>query len=158
MYLVARDHVADRAERLHVPRARDVRRRRIDIGNADAVDEHIGRENFIRRTKARLPGERDIFVRIVARHEARRRGALRLPREDRSRGAEVRGVAVAGHADAADELSIFVKRHAARRVIERTQRHAVGPRAGRLKWIRQRERIEVRRDLFEAIDVGVKKV
>ena len=88
--------------------------------------------------------------------------------DDRSGGAEVGRAAVAGHAEAADELAIFVKRHAAGRVVERGQRHRTAAHArGNLPRLRiarrvfgraQIERIETGRDRLEAVHVGVKKI
>ena len=90
-------------------------RRAFGVGEADPVDENIARENVRGRLETDLPGERDVFVLVVAADKDERIFIAKT----RDRGRD----AVAGDTDAADEVSAFVERHAAGRCIERGEKH-----------------------------------
>src|SRR5205085_4990595 len=36
-----------------------------DVGHSEAIDENMGSKQFLRRLEAILPGERNVFVRII---------------------------------------------------------------------------------------------
>ena len=94
-------HGLPEGERLRVD-VFDILRPRLDIRNADAVDQDIGRENFVGGAEVGLSRERDIFVGIPAGLEARGRAALGEAREDRRCGAAAAGGLAGG-------VSSFIK-------------------------------------------------
>ena len=94
----------------------DRRRGRQDVGERDAVDVNVVGLNRAVGTKSKLPGERDLFVYVVARDKCE----WILRTED-----ERPWHAVACHADAADEFSILVKRNTPRRTVQGSAEHGI---------------------------------
>ena len=91
-----------------------------------------------------MPRERNVFVFVVTANV-----------NERILGTEPgnwRGRAVASHADPADQLAAFVKRNAARRSIERAERHRQNRQARR--WTER----NYAPGLFEFVDVGKKQI
>ena len=94
----------------------DGRRGRQDVGQRDTVDVNVVGLDRAVGTKSELSGERDLFVFVVTGNK--REGILRTENERP-------GHAVARHADATDEFSIFVKRNTTGRTIERSAEHGI---------------------------------
>ena len=113
-------------------------RRRSRVSETDPVDENIVRRNARRRPITLFTRQGDVFVFVVADDE--RNGKIG---------------AVAGHADPADENSIFVKRQTAGRTIQRRTGNGKPHHAGRSSANRRRRHSE---KLFEPIDIGKRQV
>src|SRR6476469_6992374 len=130
-----------------VQRAGDAGRRRLNVGQRDDVDVTIVGGNRAGRAKSGLSCERDFFVDVVIGNERER---ILRTKNDRARSV------VAGHADAADVDSIFVKRNAARRTVERSSEHWNNRQAWR--WTesndaaRRAELVDVRREQIREPD------
>src|SRR5205085_10818844 len=89
---------------------------RQDVGKRDAVDVNVVGLDGAVRAKAKLSGERDLFVFVVTGDKRER-----ILRSKHERA----GHAVTRYADAADESSILVKRNTARRTVERSAEHGI---------------------------------
>src|SRR5688500_3447088 len=94
----------------------------MDIRDPDAVDEDVRRGNFAIGPKIRLAGEGDQFVEIAVGLEAGGGIVLGLFEKDGAGRGEIGRSSIAGHADAADKKSIFVKRDSTGRIVEAAQR------------------------------------
>ena len=68
-----------------------------------------------------LSSEGYIFVSVFFRLKACSRGLLSLAEENCPGGSEIGWIAITRDADASDEVSAFIQRYSARRIIQRCQ-------------------------------------